>query len=96
MDDNDGNNQSAHRDSAAMWCDLVLSHIQAECAGLAVTRRAEIYMRSAGLPLDRVLDALRIDETDWNTRVAALRRSEEENSRALAGATHPALEVDTP
>lgn len=71
-------------DAIAMWCDLLTANLHAENASLAVTRRAEIYMRAAGLPLDRVFDALAIDEQRWTERVAALRASELANKAAYA------------
>jgi hypothetical protein len=70
------------RDHAAMWCDLLLGRIEEETARFGVTRRAELYMRVAGLPLDRVLDALEIDEASWVDRVADLRAQEQRNRAA--------------
>lgn len=69
----------ARDDKIEMWCDLLLANIQAESASYAVTRRAEIYMRAAGLPLERVLNALDIDEPAWLLRVDALRANEAKN-----------------
>lgn len=70
------------KDEAAMWVDLLMGHTRAESAHLDVTRRAELYVRVAGLPLDRVLDALRTDEPGWAARLAALRVSEARNREA--------------
>lgn len=67
---------------AAMWCDLLLGRIEEDTARLHVTRRAELYMRVAGLPLARVLDALDIDESGWATQLAELRAQEERNRTA--------------
>lgn len=72
-------------DEAGMWCDLLLAHIHAESAHLGVTRRAELYMRVAGLPLDRVLDALKIDGAGWSVRVSELRQAEARNLAAADG-----------
>ena len=53
---------------------------------LGVTRRAELYMRVAALPLDRVLDALKTDEAGWSVRVFELRQAEARNLAAAGGA----------
>lgn len=74
-------------DRAAMWCDLLLGHRVAETAHVGVTRRAELYLRVAGLPLATVLDALETDEAGWQTRLAQLRARERENRAAHAGST---------
>jgi len=70
------------RDQAGMWCDLLLSHRDAESAQAAVTRRAELYMRVAGLSMAKVLDALEIDEDGWRSRLAELRAREQANLTA--------------
>lgn len=70
------------RDESSMWCDLLMGHLHAESAHFGVTRRAELYVRVAGLPLDRVLDALQTDEPGWQARLAALRIQEQRNQDA--------------
>lgn len=72
-------------DAAAMWCDLFVAHAAAKSAHFAVTRRAELYVRVAGLPLDRVYDALEIDEAGWAERLADLRANEKANRDAWRG-----------
>jgi hypothetical protein len=74
--------QPTPEDEAAMWCDLLLGRIEEDTARFHVTRRAELYMRVAGLPLARVLDALNIDESGWATQLAELRAQEERNRAA--------------
>lgn len=49
-----------------------------------MTRRAELYLH-AGLPLERVLDALKISRATWYRRVADARAQEEANRLAMAG-----------
>ena len=63
-------------DEVGMWADLWSSQLHAQHARLAVTRRAELFMQVAGLPLGQVLDALGITEDEWAARVVELRRSE--------------------
>lgn len=65
-----------------MWVDLLESHLRAESARFRVTRRAEVYLRAAGLPLERVLDSLRTDEAGWAARVTELRAQERANRAA--------------
>lgn len=73
------------KDEAAMWCDLFLAHSAAESAHLAVTRRAELYVRVAGLPMAKVYDALRTDVTGWAERLVDLEAHERANREAAAG-----------
>lgn len=72
------------KDRAAMWCDLLLAHNHAESAHFAVTRRAELYVRAAGLPVEQVYDALKTDATGWAARLADLQADELVNRRAAA------------
>jgi hypothetical protein len=74
--------QERSKDEAAMWCDLFLGRVEEQSARFGVTRRAELYMRVAGLPLDRVLDALEIDGPGWADRLADLRAQEERDRAA--------------
>jgi hypothetical protein len=67
------------KDEAAMWCDLFTAHNAAESAHFAVTRRAELYARVAGLPLEKVYDALKTDGAGWVARLADLRANEQRN-----------------
>lgn len=73
MDDN-----TAH---AKMWVDLLVSEMHAQSARHMVTQRAEVYLWS-GLPLERVLDGLKISRATWYRRVAELRGWEAENAAA--------------
>ncbi len=68
---------------AKMWADLFNSEIDARSATHRVTSRAEVYT-AAGLPLDRVLDALGISRATWYRRVEALRQWETRNIAAGA------------
>jgi hypothetical protein len=61
---------------ARMWADLLAGETQVRTAAHDVTRRAELYLH-AGLPLERVLDALRISRATWYRRVAELREHED-------------------
>lgn len=72
------------RDRAEMWVDLLTAHATAQSAGFAVTRRAELFMRLGGLPMETVLDALGTDEAGWAARVADARASEARNRAAAA------------
>jgi hypothetical protein len=72
---------------ARMWADLFLAELDARHATDRVTARAEFYQH-AGLPLDEVLDALKLDAAGWATRVAALRAHERDN-RAAARTAEP-------
>ncbi|MFZ0667090.1 MAG: hypothetical protein WAM97_15160 [Acidimicrobiales bacterium] len=72
-------------DSAAlqenMLTDLLVSEMEAKSAQYRVTSRAEMYM-ATGLPLDRVLGALKISRATWYRRVEALREWEQTNHAA--------------
>lgn len=52
-----------------MWADLLTSEIAAKSAQHHVTTRAKIYLE-AGMPLDQVLDALKISRATWYRRAA--------------------------
>lgn len=54
-----------------MRTDLLLTESEARDAAHLVTRRALIYME-AGLPLDQVLEALKVSRATWYRRVEAL------------------------
>jgi hypothetical protein len=75
------------KDNAQMWCDLFVAHRAAENAHYGVTRRAELYLRVAGLPLAKVLDALEVDAAGWAERLADLRVHEQRNREAAARVT---------
>ena len=77
--------QQELRDRSAMWCDLLLGHADAESAHFGVTRRAELYVRVAGLPLERVYDALKTDAAGWAIRLDELREQERRNREATRG-----------
>lgn len=89
------------RRDGAMWCDLWHEDLAAKSAGHRVTMRALIYV-SAGLPLDRVLDALKLDEAAWTERVQELEHWQAENvaaSRRISAqldAGAAATKVDVP
>lgn len=70
------------QDEASMWVDLFMAHRAAESDHFHVTRRAELYVRVAGLPLEKVYDALKTDAAGWASRVAALRENERRNREA--------------
>ena len=84
-----GSHDPNRDDEIAMWCDLLLANAHADGERFHVTRRAELYMRVAGLPLERVLDALDVDEDGWLSRVAEARASEAKN-RAVHDRTRDA------
>jgi hypothetical protein len=73
------------QDESGMWCDLMLAHNAAESAQFAVTRRAELYVRVAGLPLEKVYDALGTDAAGWAQRLSDLREQERRNRAAAEG-----------
>jgi hypothetical protein len=52
-----------------MWADLFTAEAHARSAAHLVTRRALIYVE-CGLPVDAVLDALKLDAAAWATRIA--------------------------
>jgi len=54
---------------AGAWCDLLMSELAAKSARHTVTARARLFL-DAGLPLARVLDALKIAEDEWDARIA--------------------------
>ncbi|MDQ3107840.1 MAG: hypothetical protein M3Q68_08575 [Actinomycetota bacterium] len=64
-----------------MWADLWQDALRARSAMYRLTERAELYL-AAGLPLDRVLDALDIAHADWETRRVDLQCWKAENRAA--------------
>ena len=52
-----------------MWADLLTAELQWQQAREAVTVRGHLYL-AAGLPLERVLDALKVSRSTWYRRVA--------------------------
>jgi hypothetical protein len=52
-----------------MWNSLRISETAAKSAAFEATDRAILYL-DAGLPLDRVLDALKISRATWYRRLA--------------------------
>lgn len=52
-----------------LWCQLLLGEIRAKSAWADVQESAEVYLRVGLLDLDKVLDALKIDEDEWHARV---------------------------
>lgn len=67
------------------WVDLLLAELDAQSATHKVTRRAQLYMHG-GLPLEKVLDALKISRATWYRRVQGL----EEWTAANLAAAGPA------
>lgn len=57
------------KDEAEMWVDLLTSELHAKSARHKVTKRADMYIRLAGLPVEKVLDALKIDAETWAARL---------------------------
>lgn len=55
--------------AGTMWADLFTAELAARSAAHLVTRRALIYA-GCGLPVDQVLDALKIDGEAWAERCA--------------------------
>lgn len=53
-----------------MWADLFTTELAARSAQHVVTGRALTYL-TCGLPLDQVLDALKLDAEGWEARVAS-------------------------
>lgn len=58
--------------TALMWSDLLASEQRAVSERHMITQRALLYL-DAGLPLDKVLDALKISRPTWYRRVRELR-----------------------
>lgn len=77
-----GPERTRSQDEAAMWCDLLLAHVDSVSARHRVTKRAELYVRLARLPLHQVLDALHTDEAGWAARLAEV--ADEESRNRLA------------
>jgi hypothetical protein len=69
--------------SAGMWADLMIAETAARGALHHVTRRALIFL-DCGMPLDRALDAMRLDPDEWPARVEAFEAWRDENRRASA------------
>jgi hypothetical protein len=53
------------------WADLLTSELEARSAQHKVTQRAQLYVE-AGLPVERVLDALKISRATWYRRLTDL------------------------
>ena len=70
------------KDEAEMWVDLMTSELHAKSAQHKVTKRADMYIRLAGLPVEKVLDALKIDAETWAARLADLEAWHDENRKA--------------
>jgi hypothetical protein len=70
------------KDEAEMWVDLLTSELRAKSAQHEVTKRADMYVRLAGLPVEKVLDALKIDAETWAARLEGLEAWRAENRRA--------------
>ncbi|MEU6138067.1 hypothetical protein [Nocardioides sp. NPDC047086] len=70
------------KDEAEMWVDLLTSELRAKSAQFEVTKRADLYLRVGGLPLERVLDALKVDAEGWAARLEDLEAWRTENRRA--------------
>jgi hypothetical protein len=64
-----------------MWTDLLTSEMSARSAQHKVTERASIYI-ATGLPLDQVLDALKISRATWYRRLDALTAWKDDNRAA--------------
>jgi flagellar biosynthesis regulator FlbT len=58
--------------NARMWSDLLSAELRVVAEKHAVTQRALIFI-SAGLPVERVYDALKISRATWQRRVVALK-----------------------
>ncbi len=71
---------------ARMWSDLLTSEMTARSAQHKVTERASIYL-ATGLPLDQVLDALKISRATWYRRLDALNAWKDENRAAARRVT---------
>lgn len=65
-----------------MWCQLLLDEIAAKSAWAKVQDNAELYLELGLLELDKVLDALKVDETEWHARVERNAQRREENRAA--------------
>jgi hypothetical protein len=70
------------KDEADMWVDLMTSELRAKSAQHQVTKRADMYIRLAGLPVEKVLDALSIDAETWAARLEDLEAWRNENRAA--------------
>ena len=70
------------KDEAEMWVDLMTSELHAKSAQHKVTKRADMYIRLAGLPVEKVLDALGIDSETWAARLDDLEAWHRQNSAA--------------
>lgn len=64
-----------------MWADLLTSELRWQAERHAVTTRGLFYVE-AGLPLDKVLDALKISRATWYRRVADLEANRAANRAA--------------
>ncbi|MGE0794825.1 MAG: hypothetical protein AB7O29_05700 [Acidimicrobiia bacterium] len=71
---------------AKLWCQLLLDEIYAKSAWARVQDSAELYLELGLLDLDKILDALKVDEAEWHARVERNRERREENRLAAARA----------
>lgn len=74
--------QDEYRASAEMWVDLLLAELHWKSERERVTTRAQLYLR-AGLPLEKVLDALKITAEEWDERVHETRAARAERVRDI-------------
>lgn len=83
--------------SESAYKDLLISESEVMSGQRQITRRAEIYLATGALTLDRVLDALKISRATWYRRREALRTSEAADKAASPRKTPEALsETDPP
>lgn len=69
-----------------MWADLLTGELSARSAQHRITERALIYI-DCGLPLDEVLDALKVSRATWYRRVVSFEEWRAENRAAAATIT---------
>lgn len=69
---------------ARAWTDLLTSEMRWKAERFATTERARLFV-DAGLPLERVLDALTISRATWYRRLAEHDEEKAANAAAYTG-----------
>lgn len=65
-----------------LWCQLLLDELAAKSAWAKVQDSAEMYLDLGLIEIDKVLDALKIDEAEWHARVERNQARKDDNRAA--------------
>lgn len=80
---------------ARAWADLLTSEMRWKAERFATTERARLFVE-AGLPLERVLDALTISRATWYRRLAEHDEEKAANAAAYTGRDDGTDEASAP